>query len=295
MRIRTIKPEFFRNDKVAELNPLTRILFQGLWCIADRRGRLEDRPKRIKVEILPYDNHDIDAALNDLAAADMIVRYNSGGTPAIQIVNFEKHQRITGKEAESESAIQGLTEETKGKQSGNIGETPKTTGMEGKGMEGNTLTAKAVREVSENGLKFADWFKTLLPPNIRLQDGWRTKWAELYDELIRIDKRTKDEIKAVCQWARKDEFWSPNFLSPMKLRKSKDGVMYFDLFQEKMKTPSTNGQHKPSAPPEPKAPAELLTPAERIEATEWLRVHNPGFTSLESCTSSEISNWRTFK
>jgi len=50
MRIRTIKPEFWKHDGIAELEYATRLLFIALWCIADRRGRMEDRPKRIKAE-----------------------------------------------------------------------------------------------------------------------------------------------------------------------------------------------------------------------------------------------------
>jgi hypothetical protein len=62
-RARNIKPGFFLNDELAECEPLARLLFAGLWCIADREGRLEDKPKRIKVEILPYDDCDIDYLL----------------------------------------------------------------------------------------------------------------------------------------------------------------------------------------------------------------------------------------
>jgi len=46
-RSRNIKPGFFRNEMLAECSPLARLLFAGLWCLADRFGRLEDRPKRI--------------------------------------------------------------------------------------------------------------------------------------------------------------------------------------------------------------------------------------------------------
>ena len=53
MRARNLKPGFFKNDALAECDPLARILFEGLWCMADREGRLECHPKRIKAEILP--------------------------------------------------------------------------------------------------------------------------------------------------------------------------------------------------------------------------------------------------
>ena len=55
-RARNIKPAFFSNEILAELPPLARLLFIGLWCLADRKGRLQDRPKRIKHELLGYDD-----------------------------------------------------------------------------------------------------------------------------------------------------------------------------------------------------------------------------------------------
>lgn len=107
MRIRTIKPEFFLHEAMAAQKPLDRILFVGLLCAADVEGRLEDRPARIKAQILPYDDWDVDAGLSALARALFIVRYTAevGGQPTrlIQVVNFRKHQRISGKEAEGKS------------------------------------------------------------------------------------------------------------------------------------------------------------------------------------------------
>ncbi len=100
-RSRNIKPGFFTNDDLAELPALTRLLFIGLWCIADREGRLEDKPKRIKVEVLPYDDTDVDAALWALAKAGFLVRYQVNGARFIQIANFTKHQNPHVKEAES--------------------------------------------------------------------------------------------------------------------------------------------------------------------------------------------------
>lgn len=91
-RARNIKPKFFRNEDLAEIEPLGRLLFAGLWCEADREGRLEDRPKRIKAAILPYDNCDIDALLASLSDRGFILRYQSNGSRYLQIVNFSKHQ-----------------------------------------------------------------------------------------------------------------------------------------------------------------------------------------------------------
>jgi len=102
MRARNLKPGFFKNEDLAEIDPLGRLLFQGLWCMADREGRLEDRPKRIKAEILPYDSIDIEDLLSTLTSKNFIIRYDVGGGRFIQVINFAKHQDPHYKESPSE-------------------------------------------------------------------------------------------------------------------------------------------------------------------------------------------------
>jgi len=101
LRSRNIKPGFFKNEALWDLPPLTRILFSGLWCLADREGRLEDRPKRIKVEVLPADDYDADAGLQALHGCGLIERYEADGVHYIQILKFLKHQTPHVKEAPS--------------------------------------------------------------------------------------------------------------------------------------------------------------------------------------------------
>jgi hypothetical protein len=138
MRIRSIKPEFYKHDGLAALPPLTRILFTGLWCMADSAGRLEDRSKRIKAEVLPYDDCDIENMLRELANAGFIERYEVKNEHFIAVCAFRRHQRITGKESEAESrfpAPTGSKGASKGKRRGNNGETPEQQpeSLEGKG------------------------------------------------------------------------------------------------------------------------------------------------------------------
>jgi hypothetical protein len=91
-RARNIKPGFYRDAALVELPIETRLLFPGLWVLADRAGRLEDRPKQIKMEIYPADNFDVDLLLNQLQGAGLIERYEIDGRKLIQIKNFSKHQ-----------------------------------------------------------------------------------------------------------------------------------------------------------------------------------------------------------
>lgn len=102
MRIRSVKPDFFVDEDLARLDPLDRITYIGLWCAADKRGRLEDRPQRLGVLILPYEQKGFRERLDRLAAAKFIVRYQDPeGRPLIQIRSWEKHQRPHHTEVES--------------------------------------------------------------------------------------------------------------------------------------------------------------------------------------------------
>jgi len=138
MRIRSIKPQFWANESLADLPPHARLLFIALWQLADSAGRLEDRPRRIRAEVFPYEaDVDVDALLQQLCAAGVLLRYEVNGVSLIQVVGFAKHQRISGKESETESIYPECSGEAMVKQSGSNREAPETTGREGKGREGN--------------------------------------------------------------------------------------------------------------------------------------------------------------
>lgn len=100
-RSRNIKPNFFLNEDLASCSPLARLLFAGLWCVADREGRLEDRPKRLKAGLLPYDECDADALLSELAARGFIKRYQVEERRYIAVPAFTRHQNPHSKEAAS--------------------------------------------------------------------------------------------------------------------------------------------------------------------------------------------------
>ena len=92
MRSRNVKPRFLSNADLLELPCEARLLFLGLWMMADREGRLEDRPKQIKIDVFPGDNFDVDDLLTRLAASGMVLRYQVDGGRYLQVVNFLKHQ-----------------------------------------------------------------------------------------------------------------------------------------------------------------------------------------------------------
>ena len=112
-RSRNIKPAIMDNETLAELPPVSRLLFVYLWMLADREGRLEDRPKRIAVQALPYDSDvDVNTMLDGLAKQGFIVRYEAAGGKYIQITNFKKHQ--TPHVRESASVIPPMPQNSDG-------------------------------------------------------------------------------------------------------------------------------------------------------------------------------------
>jgi hypothetical protein len=101
-RARNIKPGFFKNEVLAEMPCEARLLFIGLWTLADREGRLEDRHRRIGAELFAFDRFDVDSMLTQLQDGGFLLRYEANGVRYIQIENFVKHQDPHYKEKASE-------------------------------------------------------------------------------------------------------------------------------------------------------------------------------------------------
>lgn len=94
-RIRTIKPEFWADEKLSQLDPLTRLVFVGLISLADDRGRLVDNVKLLDGQLFPHTSDSCADALDTLARYSRVLRYTSAsGQSLIQIVNWEKHQKV---------------------------------------------------------------------------------------------------------------------------------------------------------------------------------------------------------
>lgn len=109
MRARSIKPGVVDNEILGTADPLYTLLFERLWMIADRKGRLEDRPLRIKAQAFPYrDGLDMDAMLGWLADKGFVTRYAVNGAKYIQILAFAKHQ--SPHKNEQDSVIPGMDE-----------------------------------------------------------------------------------------------------------------------------------------------------------------------------------------
>ena len=104
-RIRTVKPELFKHEVLfaAEIEtglPL-RLAFINLFCVCDRDGRFEWSPKRLKLDLLPYDDLDLGRVLDALKDAGLIAAYEAEGKQFGVIPTWSEHQRPNHRELPS--------------------------------------------------------------------------------------------------------------------------------------------------------------------------------------------------
>ncbi|MDQ1962769.1 hypothetical protein NUU80_16155 [Cronobacter sakazakii] len=223
-RSRNIKPGFFTNDELAECSPLARLLFAGLWTIADKEGRLDDRPKKVKALVLPFDNVDCDELLQQLHDRKFIQRYQVQDGAYIQITNWKKHQNPHCKEAPSE--IPEYCEEDEKQEEEQVKEDESTMQVQCNNSANESQvtdkyqaqlehSASTVQEPAENNLNPADSFN-LIPDSLILipdsvvntqaadatcsEDGNVHQMASRYafeGNVIRLNQKDFDSWKAL--------------------------------------------------------------------------------------------------
>jgi hypothetical protein len=99
MRIRSIKPEFYRSDDIAALDHFTRLLFIGLWSYVDDHGRGRDNAPLIVADLFPLDSPrealaNVSRGLSALEKQGLIHRYEVGGKGYLVIVTWKSHQKV---------------------------------------------------------------------------------------------------------------------------------------------------------------------------------------------------------
>jgi len=98
-RIRTVKPEFWKDEELALLPRDYRLFYIATWNEADDHGRLRGNPVYLKGVVFPYDEDfgpkEILAAIEALETRGKLIRYESAkGEKFIQLTQFSSHQKI---------------------------------------------------------------------------------------------------------------------------------------------------------------------------------------------------------
>jgi hypothetical protein len=104
-RMRTIKPEYWADEDLADLPRDARLLYIGLWNLADEHARLRGDPRYVKGQLFPYDDDlsaaKVDVLINALAVAGRVVRYRKGGGQYMFLPKLAKHQRLEAEKVPS--------------------------------------------------------------------------------------------------------------------------------------------------------------------------------------------------
>ena len=97
-RIRTIKPEFWQDEKMVRLPDAARLIFLGLVSLADDAGRLLDKPVKIEADLFDGEQdrrRDVLESLANLSRIGVIRRgFTASGQRIIEITNWTIYQRV---------------------------------------------------------------------------------------------------------------------------------------------------------------------------------------------------------
>lgn len=100
MRIRTIKPEFWRSDDITKLSREDRLLFIGLWSYVDDNGVGVDDYRQIAADLFALEDDQqevrefVREGLATLSRALLVTRYEINGKHYIFITSWDQHQRV---------------------------------------------------------------------------------------------------------------------------------------------------------------------------------------------------------
>lgn len=259
-RARNIKPAFFKNEDLVELPFETRLLFVGLWTLADRAGKLEDRPKRIKMEVYPADNVDVDAGLDELNDAGLIVRYRVNDQQLILIPKFTDHQNPHKNEAPSV-----LPDPDSGNYASSTVQAPEQDAPrpEALGLNPDSLNPESSKNHRSSATapdRFAD-FWSVYPKKVKKQDA-RKKW-----KARKLDAKADQIIADVQTRTAKDGRWLDGFVP--------DPTTYINgsRWEDALEPPRLNGSSKPDWAQIPRGDDDLWP---------WAKKHgypNPGSMS----------------
>lgn len=168
-RIRTVKPEFWTSEQVAECSPNARLLFIGMWNFCDDAGVHPASVRRLKMQIYPGDSfgsEEIADMVEELKVNQLIHEYEVGNEVFWLISGFRKHQKIdkptyrfplpNDEIPESANGVNLPTTRrplAEGSPSDHPRKGMESRGMESKGMEGAALGPPSAKDEPESKAK----------------------------------------------------------------------------------------------------------------------------------------------
>lgn len=222
-RIRSIKPEFWTDEKIVELDFADRLLFIGLWNFADDQGYLDLRPKRIKMQVFPGDDYDVVEGLKRLWESSLVSLYETQQGLVVHINHWDRHQKVGNPSRERFQAadLHILHEWTTTLSSPHEESVVLRKGREGKGKEEREPEpADAGRESSrEDVVRICAHLATRIEGQGVKRPSVTKRWQDAARLLVDADGFTEAQVHWLIDKAHDDNFWRSNVLSATSLRK----------------------------------------------------------------------------
>lgn len=246
MRTRTIKPEFWTDEKLAKVSREARLFFAGLWTTADDQGVTHSNPALLKSQIFPYDDlelKEVKAWIDEFIDLGMLIPYEAeNGENYLFIRSFPKYQKIDhpaktqfnptpreGLASLSRRSREGYgksTSQTEFKQKLNLNRNTVPDAREGLASHSRGNTEEPNEEPPES-MTQATHLCELMRDKIQNTDpafkpkSWN-RWLLEMERLIRIDERIPEEIERMVNWiwTEREGFWRTVILSAGNLREN---------------------------------------------------------------------------
>lgn len=257
-RIRTIKPDFFKSERIESFSSDTvRLLFIGLWTYVDDYGRGRDDARLVKAELFPLREDmttgAVEKILVELADHGVVFRYQVSGKRYLHVTNWAEHQRVSrptesrfpnpedGEKQPSEQPKEKYIEESME----NIEESE--ISIEASCQEREQGNGKGIRkreeevEASDEARRLSDLLADLIAENGSLRPNVTDRWITAIRLMITKDSRTPEQIENAIRWSQNSEFWRTNILSTPKLREKYDQLRLQALAEKQKLKPGEAG------------------------------------------------------
>lgn len=259
LRIRTLKPEIWADEKVGSLSLHARLLFVGLITMADDQGRLQDLPPAILGHVFPHDDLSLTRVVrcvDEIVQTGMLVRYEVGGRRYLAFRHWADHQKVN--RAVDSRFPQPPVSDPSVKAHGSVSDksrrahSPARRRAVPRSLDPDPVVKRLCHRLAER-----------IRANDPKADPQPESAAWVREMRLLVQKRDEAEVERVIDWCQADEFWQSNVLSPGKLRKQ--------FTQLVLKAKSVNSRPDPwgmNITPERQAAQEAF-----LEAQERAREH----------------------
>ncbi len=253
MRIRSIKPEFWRSDDITGLSREDRLLFVGLWSYVDDNGVGLDDFRAIAADLFALEDDQkevrdfVREGLATLSRALLVARYEVAGRRYLFVRTWDSHQRIdrpskprhprpepgwtppTSDDDPNTSHLREVSRHTRDSldagagEQGNRGTGEQSPSSANATDEGDPRPTLAVAphpraDVARLCEHLADCVEANTEKRPTVTKRWNDSARLLLDkDLVHETDRLGIAIR-VADWATNDEFWRTNILSMPKFR-----------------------------------------------------------------------------